>query len=132
MVIIIAILPVKKQNTGIFGANPLLCLQLSFKPLENIMKKVICVLSVVLSSSIYSHACTQVEAQFIGTVKKVTKTQAACSVQVQFSSYDSSAVCPLEIEEVLDQDVLTSRCDLNVGDAVSGILVNNGQKTYIE
>ncbi len=96
------------------------------------MKKVVCALALVLSASVYSQACTQVEAQFIGTVKKVIKTQNTCAVQVQFSSYDSSAVCPLEIEEVTGQDLLTSRCDINVGDAISGVIVDDGQKTYIE
>lgn len=95
------------------------------------MKKAIGLFALVMSASIYSQACTQIEAQFMGTVKKVTQSKDSCSIQIQFSSYDSSIMCPLEIEEVIDQNI-EARCGLQVGDAVSGVLVNDGKKTYIE
>lgn len=78
--------------------------------------------------------CTQVEAQFIGIIAKTTEsvTKKSCAVQIKFSSFDSSATCPLDIEEVIDEDIMTSKCDLKVGESVSGILIYDGKKTFIE
>lgn len=97
------------------------------------MKKIVGLLALVLATSITSQACQQYEAQFIGKVVKSEKVSAdTCAVQISYSSFNSSIMCPLDISEVEDKKVLTSQCDKKTGETISGIIVDAGAQLYIE
>lgn len=84
-----------------------------------------------------AHACLG-EAQLIGTVKSIKKTPLTCNV---FLTADSiltpSGVCPLD-EMFLAQEGISvglidgHDCAYNVGDSISGILVDDGVEIHLE
>jgi ethanolamine utilization protein EutQ (cupin superfamily) len=97
------------------------------------MKKIVGLFALVLATSITSQACQQYEAQFIGKVVKSEKISAkSCLVEISYSSFNSSIMCPLDISEVDSKEVLTTQCDKQPDDTISGILVNDGGQLYIE
>ena len=97
------------------------------------MKKILGLFALVLATSITSHACQQYEAQFIGKVVKSEKVSAdTCKVEISYSSFNSSIMCPLDISDVDSKEVLTSQCDKKANDTISGILVDDGAQLYIE
>jgi hypothetical protein len=97
------------------------------------MKKIVGLFALVLATSITSHACQQFEAQFIGKVIKIEKvTETTCSVKIDFSSFNSSIVCPLDISEVNGKEIITTECGKKANDTISGILIDDGQKISIE
>lgn len=97
------------------------------------MKKIVGLFALVLATSITSQACQQYEAQFIGKVVKIEKASAgSCTVEINYSSFNSSIMCPLDISEVNNKDVVTTQCDKKAGETISGILVDDGAQLYIE
>jgi aerobic-type carbon monoxide dehydrogenase small subunit (CoxS/CutS family) len=97
------------------------------------MKQMIGLFVLVLTTSITSQACSQYEAQFIGKVVKIERTSAdACTVQIDFSSFNSSIMCPLDISEADDKEITTTQCDKKAKDTISGILVDDGEKLFVE
>ncbi len=97
------------------------------------MKRIVGLLIFVLSISMTSQACQQYEAQFIGKVIKIEKiTATTCAVKIDFSSFNSSIVCPLDISEVNGKDIITTECSKKANDTISGILIDDGQQISIE
>lgn len=98
------------------------------------MKKIIGVFAIVVATSLGAQACGQFEAQFIGTVAKIvtTKTSEACLIQVNFKSFESSIMCPLDISEAQGVYLKSTACNKKIGDAISGVVINKGDLTYIE
>jgi hypothetical protein len=97
------------------------------------MKKIVGLLTVILMISATSQACQQHEAQFIGQVVKIKKVTAdTCRVEINYSSFISSIMCPLDISSVESKSVLTTECNKKVGQTISGILVDDGHQLYIE
>lgn len=97
------------------------------------MKKIVGLFAIVLATSITSQACQQYEAQFIGKVVKSEKISAKnCLVEISYSSFNSSITCPLDISEVDSKEVLTTQCDKQPDDTISGVLVNDGGQLYID
>ena len=97
------------------------------------MKKMIGLFALVLATSVTSLACSQYEAQFIGKVIKIEKTSAnTCAVQIDFSSFNSSIMCPLDISEAEGREITTTQCDKKAKDTISGILVDDGETLTIE
>lgn len=95
-------------------------------------KMMILVLAVAATASVQAQACSQFEAQFIGTVSKIEKKGQACTVRIDFSTFDSSIVCPLDISEVEGKDIATTQCDKKLNDSISGIVINSHGKLSIE
>lgn len=87
------------------------------------MKNMILAIALVLSSVIASaFACERPEAQFMGTVKNVSEISEVCFYEIEFSRFDSSVVCPLDISEVYSEKFQDSSCSLKDGDFVSGYM----------
>lgn len=97
------------------------------------MKNILGLFALVLVTSITSQACQQYEAQIIGKVVKSEQVSAdSCKVQIAYSSFNSSILCPLDISDVETKDVLTSQCDAQAGSTISGILVDDGAQLILE
>ena len=94
------------------------------------MKNLIMVISLVATALITtsSYAC-QEEAQFMGTIKNKS---ADCSLEISFETFNSSTVCPLEIEDVDTVRFENKNCSFKVGDSVSGVLVKKDNQIVIE
>lgn len=81
--------------------------------------------------------CTQQEAQFIGTVRDtrvewIDQGVFDCYFKIEFSRYNISMVCPLDISEAEGFELLDASCALKDGDEVSGILVKKDGVLFIE
>lgn len=98
------------------------------------MKKTLSLFTAVLFSAIGAQACSQFEAQFTGTVSRIvtTKTSDACLIQVNFETFNSSIMCPLDISEARGVYLKSTSCDKKIGDSISGVVINKGDLTYIE
>ena len=83
-----------------------------------------------------SLACLQQEAQFIGSVKNFQNQRGehinSCSYEIEFSMYNPSYVCPLDIDEVSSLRFADDSCQQQDGNQVSGVLVKKNDVTYIE
>ena len=100
------------------------------------MKKALLSLVFCLNFSAFALECTQLEAQFIGKVVDFQKVRVDqylfdCSYKISFHRFDSSMVCPLDIDEVLSVRFDDYNCELNDGDMVSGYLVKSLQTGQI-
>lgn len=94
-------------------------------------------MTLVLMSSVSALACETQEAQFIGRVKNASTaylTDAApiCSYEIEYSVFNPSSVCPLDIDAVAGFQFSDSSCTLRNGDAVSGVLVQKGEDVVIQ
>ena len=94
------------------------------------MKSLVIALLTVSSFSAFAFDCKQNEAQFIGKVAEYKKEHIDqyifdCSYKIEFSRFDSSIVCPLDISEVYDVRFEDTNCSLKNGDDVSGYLVQD-------
>ncbi|MBC7712447.1 MAG: hypothetical protein H7177_03865 [Rhizobacter sp.] len=90
------------------------------------MKNAILVLA--LFSSVTAIACQQ-EAQFIGKVTNYSKTD--CSYDINFSMFNSSYVCPLDIDEAGPARLTDKSCSLKNGDPISGVLIRNSENEIV-
>lgn len=78
------------------------------------------------------------EAQLIGKVKSVKKTQISCSVFLTTNSQiNLSMVCPLDDASLFQNGIMVDLvdghdCPFIVGDSISGILVDDGINIRLE
>ncbi len=77
-----------------------------------------------------SFACSTYEAQFSSTVKEVIQNDDySCLVKLDMNlsqngqSWNPHMMCPLDIEVVLDQYISVRHCGFEVGDSISGYIV---------
>jgi hypothetical protein len=104
------------------------------------MKKIILALALIQSSAAFAWSdCTQMEAQFIGTVKsirveKIDKNVRDCFLQFEFQFFSSSMTCPLDIDSALVRELPLKNCAswIDVGSQLSGILVLKGDKLSLD
>lgn len=97
------------------------------------MKKIVGLFIFVLATVVTTQACQQYEAQFIGKLVKTEKvTSNTCKVQISYSSFNSSIICPLDISDVESKEVLTTQCDKKAGETISGVLVDDGTQLFVE
>ena len=101
------------------------------------MKLIIIVLS--LTFSIF--ACDTYEAQFIGEVTRVeTDSLTYCKAYLSHESvshYNVHALCPLDLSEVINEGidfplVNGHDCEVNRGEKLSGILVQDNNQIFID
>lgn len=79
------------------------------------------------------------EAQIIAQVEAVTsQSKSSCVVTVSpysIEQYNESGMCPLSLDEVLDQGVeisaVNGQCGLQAGDVLTGVLVKTTSGTII-
>lgn len=105
--------------------------------MEVSMKNMILTMALFSSTLITSaFACDRPEAQFIGTVKNVSvqlgsESTKVCFYEIEFSSFNSSIVCPLDINDVYSEKFLDQSCSLKNGDFVSGYMsLVNGEIVF--
>ncbi len=106
------------------------------------MKKTIVALALLLlqSSAAFAWAdCTQMEAQFIGTVKsirveQIDKNVRDCFLQFEFQFFSSSMTCPLDIDSAMVHELPLKNCAawIDVGSQLSGILVLKDNKLSLD
>ena len=94
------------------------------------MKNLIMTVSLVATAFITTsgYAC-QEEAQFMGTIKNKS---ADCSFEINFELFNSSIVCPLDIEDADSIRFENKDCSFKNGDSVSGVLVKKDNQIVIE
>ncbi len=94
--------------------------------------------SILLGSlNVSAFDCTQSEAQFIGKIKstrveRIDQGVRDCFHKLDFSLFNSSMVCPLDIDEALNLEVFDYNCQLSEGSEVSGVLVLKDGQLVIE
>jgi hypothetical protein len=100
------------------------------------MKMFITSLTALVSLSVF--ACNQ-EGQFIGTVKNFREIQKSessreCFYAINYLQFNSSYICPLDIDEVSSLEFQDFSCSLKNGDQVSGVMVKfeNSENVIIE
>ena len=101
------------------------------------MKSLIALIALLSVTSLQAFECKQNEAQFMGKVKDYWISYddhgvKDCSVEIEYTDYKVSQVCPLDESEakiVLDLD-----CKLNLksGQEVSGYLIGNNGVVVID
>lgn len=89
--------------------------------------------AVILVTALFSFssfACSTYEAQFSSKVKEVLQEDDySCLVKLDMNlsestqSWQPHMMCPLDIEEVLDQYISVRHCNYDVGDSISGYIV---------
>ena len=77
--------------------------------------------------------CPYPEAQFIGAVTSSNQVQAGCLVELNYSYYATSGVCPLYLSEAQENGVLLEgqSCP-SLGSTLSGVLVTNEQGQVVQ
>lgn len=90
--------------------------------------KAVFLLTVLFSFS--SFACSTYEAQFSSKVKEVMqRDDYSCLVKLDMNLSESTQswrphrICPLDIEVVLDQYISVRYCNFDVGDSISGYII---------
>jgi len=79
--------------------------------------------------------CTQSEAQFIGKIKstrveRIDQGVRDCFHKLEFSLFNSSMVCPLDVVDASNLELTDFDCQLSEGAEVSGVLIlKNGELT---
>lgn len=103
------------------------------------MKSLFFTLGLMIATSSYgmSFDCNQQEAQFIGTVREVQmrsldQKTTQCFYKIQYSQYNPSMLCPLDIDEAYNAEFQDTSCQLRMNDEVSGYMVKKGDSLYIE
>lgn len=106
---------------------------------EVLMKNAALGLSFVFSTifSSVTYACVPQTAQYIGNVKNATQTQTSktatkCSYEIEYSMFNSSYACPLDVSEVFSARFEDQDCDLRNGDQVSGIIAKINGNIVLE
>lgn len=89
------------------------------------MKSIIFIITFLISIPAFS--CQQ-EAQFIGKITDYTKTRIDqnlfdCTYKINFTMFNESVVCPLDIDEVTLVEFKDENCSLKNDDQISGVLV---------
>lgn len=109
--------------------------------MEALMKKLMLGLTVIAAAASFSaNACdfgAQPEAQYIGKVKNFAQVQKSeslveCTYQIEFTRFDSSMVCPLDIDEVYSETFQDYSCSLKNGDQVSGYMARINDRIVLE
>jgi hypothetical protein len=93
------------------------------------MKSLMLVAVSFLSLSTFAD-CTQLDAQYIGTVVEHSKVRVdqnvfECQYKISYSQFNSSYICPLDIDEVSSFKFEDKNCALKNGDFVSGYMHRN-------
>lgn len=102
------------------------------------MKSFIVLVSLVLTTTSAALACEQMEAQFSGTVASIKRnTDAAVGgclirINVEAKNFNSHALCPIDIDDAISQDIRTQNCNLKVGDQLATYLVSKHWILHIE
>lgn len=91
------------------------------------MKTLIALLfSLSAASALANQPCNYLEAQILSTVKSVTvEANGQCRVTFSWEKrwlYNPSYSCPLDIDEVSSFGAVTSNCNYQVGEDVSGVV----------
>lgn len=91
----------------------------------------------LISVSSFALECRSLDAQYIGKVKEyrvVEKSESTkeCFYKIEFSMFNSSYICPLDIDEVYSFEFQDQSCSLKNGDQVSGIVSNLDGKIVLE
>ena len=102
------------------------------------MKKLTLGLTLVITAllSAPSYSCQQ-EAQFIGKVKNWGEIQRSestseCFYEIEYTMFNSSLVCPLDIDEVGGERFQDFDCNLKNGDQVSGYMSRVNDRIVLE
>jgi hypothetical protein len=103
--------------------------------MKNLMLTLALASAAFLSTTV--QACEQQEAQFIGNVKnhseiQRSETTSECFYEIEYSMFNSSFICPLDIDEVLTEHFQDYECKLKNGDQVSGVIVKLNDKIILE
>lgn len=102
------------------------------------MKNLITLITLSFGLSASALECTQWEARFMGHVKetKVAKNAAGkmvCTFKIEITSqYLPSAVCPVSAGEISVADFEDADCSKEVGTDLSGVVVMQEGKFWIE
>lgn len=90
--------------------------------------------AMVLMGFQWSQACPQMEAQVAGKIISITenRNEGGCLVRIKFTSFQSHALCPIDIDDAINADIRTNRCDLKVGDYVATYLISKKWKLQLE
>lgn len=90
--------------------------------------KVVILLAAIFSLN--SFACSTYEAQFSSIVKEVIQNEPySCLVKVDMNlsrngqSWQPNRICPLDIEAILDQFISVRHCDYQIGEVISGYII---------
>ena len=99
------------------------------------MKTLILTLIITLVSSAF--ACEQPEAQFIGRISNFTESHKdeatkECYFQIEFSRFNPSGICELDLSEAQAYQFQDYTCTLTNGKPISGILAKKGPFIVIE
>ncbi len=97
------------------------------------MRKFLALVVVVVGFQ-WAQACPQMEAQIAGNITEIKENQNAqdCLVRIKFTSFQSHALCPIDIEDAIKSEIRTDRCDLKVGDYVATYLVSKKWVLFLE
>lgn len=98
------------------------------------MKTIFAAFILVLSTQTVFADCTGAEALVAGTVTKKVETAGVCEAELNYHYFSSSIMCPLDISEVVSRsvEIKTRLCDFQVGEVVSGVLVDSNNKLVLE
>jgi hypothetical protein len=78
-------------------------------------------------------ACSNPEAQFIGKVVNHQESAAqGCTYNIDFSLYNESGVCPLDLQDAARTTFVDAACSLENGKTVSGYLVVKDDQIVVE
>jgi hypothetical protein len=103
------------------------------------MKIILASLAFLLFSSAYAFDCAQNEAQFIGKVSdvrvvKIDQGIRDCYFKIQFTRFDSSALCPMDNAQASNTEFLDSDCQQNLenGKEISGYLIQRDGSIFLD
>lgn len=89
--------------------------------------------------SFHTLACSTYEAQFSSRVKEVVQNEDySCLVKLDMNlsqgdqSWQPHRICPLDIEVVLDQFITVRHCNFEVGDSISGYVIQTSTTLEID
>ena len=99
------------------------------------MKNLICIATLIFAAQAFS--CEQYEAEFIGKVKNqvsIARSESIteCFYEVEYSLFNASYICPLDIDVVSTNKFQDYNCSLKNGDQVSGVLVLKNNVLIVE
>jgi hypothetical protein len=99
------------------------------------MLKLIAMVALLLGFTFQVSACDEPEAHIISTIVSMEKGEAGCFARLQPETtpyFSPSSICPLFLEEVMNEPVFISEwndngveCRLNVGDDLTGYVYRN-------
>jgi hypothetical protein len=100
------------------------------------MLKTFIFISLIVSLS--SHANCIGEAQILGKIQKVEQTTSGCRVFLSSNAIiNTSIVCPIDEGKLSSEGIEVglidgSNCKMEVGNVITGVVVDNGSFIYLE